>query len=173
MGREGLPEAGKGGAFGIINYKKAAQVPEADSRNPTLIAAEAATILKTLAMKGFLLIVLSALTCLVSADIRCHSCYKVPVLGCMDRQSCRLEPGQQCLTTNVYLGKMWLYSNLRCGTPEEPCREAFNESNHKLGLNYNTTCCNKDSCNSLAPRPAPALALVLTSLAGLGLWLLH
>uniref|UniRef100_A0A3Q2HYF9 Lymphocyte antigen 6 family member G6C n=1 Tax=Equus caballus TaxID=9796 RepID=A0A3Q2HYF9_HORSE len=98
---------------------------------------------------------------------------QVPVLGCVDRQSCRLEPGQQCLTTNVYLGKMWVFSNLRCGTPEEPCREAFNQTSHKLGLTYNTTCCNKDNCNSLAPRPTPALALVLTSLAGLGLWLLH
>ncbi|XP_077616981.1 lymphocyte antigen 6 complex locus protein G6c isoform X1 [Crocuta crocuta] len=109
-----------------------------------------------------------------TADIRCHSCYKVPVLGCVDRQSCRLEPGQQCLTTNVYLGKMWVFSNLRCGTPEEPCREIFNQTNHKLGLSYNTTCCSKDNCNSPAPRPTPALALVLlTSLAGLGLWLLH
>ncbi|XP_047590556.1 lymphocyte antigen 6 complex locus protein G6c isoform X2 [Lutra lutra] len=99
---------------------------------------------------------------------------QVPVLGCVDRQSCRLEPGQQCLTTNVYLGKMWVFSNLRCGTPEEPCRETFNQTNHKLGLTYNTTCCNKDNCNSPAPRPTPALALVLlTSVAGLGLWLLH
>uniref|UniRef100_A0A8C5KF76 Lymphocyte antigen 6 family member G6C n=2 Tax=Jaculus jaculus TaxID=51337 RepID=A0A8C5KF76_JACJA len=128
-----------------------------------------------LTMRCLLLLVLFALLCCwVSADIRCHSCYKVPVLGCVDRQSCRLEPGHQCLTTNVYLGKMWVFSNLRCGTPEEPCREAFNQTNHKLGLNYNTTCCNKDNCNSPAPRPAPALALVsLTSLAGLGLWLLH
>uniref|UniRef100_A0A287D661 Lymphocyte antigen 6 family member G6C n=1 Tax=Ictidomys tridecemlineatus TaxID=43179 RepID=A0A287D661_ICTTR len=55
-------------------------------------------------MKGLLLLTLSALLCWVSADIRCHSCYKVPVLGCVDRQSCRLEPGHQCLTTNVYLG---------------------------------------------------------------------
>ncbi|XP_023443904.1 lymphocyte antigen 6 complex locus protein G6c [Dasypus novemcinctus] len=124
-------------------------------------------------MKGLLLLALSALLCRASADVRCHSCYKVPVLGCMDRQSCLLAPGQQCLTTNVYLGKMWLYSNLRCGTAEEPCREAFNQSNHKLGLTYNTTCCAKDSCNSPAPRPTPALALVLTALAGLGLWLLH
>ncbi|XP_032503621.1 lymphocyte antigen 6 complex locus protein G6c isoform X1 [Phocoena sinus] len=109
-----------------------------------------------------------------TADIRCHSCYKVPLLGCVDRQSCHLEPGQQCLTTNVYLGKMWVFSNLRCGTPEEPCREAFNQTNHKLGLTYNTTCCNKDNCNNPAPRPTPALALVLlTSLAGLSLWLLH
>ncbi|XP_019294409.1 lymphocyte antigen 6 complex locus protein G6c [Panthera pardus] len=125
-------------------------------------------------MKGLLLLTLSALLCWVSADIRCHSCYKVPVLGCVDRQSCRLEPGQQCLTTNVYLGKMWVFSNLRCGTPEEPCRETFNQTNHKLGLTYNTTCCSKDNCNSPAPRPTPALALILlTSLAGLGLWLLH
>lgn len=71
-------------------------------------------------------------------------------------------------------GKMWVFSNLRCGTPEEPCREAFNQTNHKLGLTYNTTCCNKDNCNNPAPRPTPALALVLlTSLAGLSLWLLH
>ncbi|XP_057555651.1 lymphocyte antigen 6 complex locus protein G6c isoform X1 [Hippopotamus amphibius kiboko] len=144
-------------------------------------------------MKGLLLITLSSLLCWVSAhpqvsqtrhhfsptcvfpaDVRCHSCYKVPVLGCVDRQSCRLEPGQQCLTTNVYLGKMWVFSNLRCGTPEEPCKEAFNQTSHKLGLTYNTTCCNKDNCNSPAPRPTPALALVLlTSSAGLGLWLLH
>lgn len=69
---------------------------------------------------------------------------------------------------------MWVFSNLRCGTPEEPCREVYNETNHKLGLNYNTTCCDKDNCNSPAPRPTPALALIsLTSLAGLGLWLLH
>ncbi|NP_075952.1 lymphocyte antigen 6 complex locus protein G6c precursor [Mus musculus] len=126
-------------------------------------------------MKHLLLLTLSALLyCWVSADTRCHSCYKVPVLGCVDRQSCRLEPGHKCLTTNVYLGKMWVFSNLRCGTPEEPCREVFNETNHKLGLNYNTTCCDKDNCNSPAPRPTPALALIsLTSLAGLGLWLLH
>nr|XP_030706400.1 lymphocyte antigen 6 complex locus protein G6c isoform X1 [Globicephala melas] len=128
-------------------------------------------------MKGLLLITLSSLLCWVSeqtADIRCHSCYKVPLLGCVDRQFCHLEPGQQCLTTNVYLGKMWVFSNLRCGTPEEPCREAFNQTNHKLGLTYNTTCCNKDNCNNPAPRPTPALALVLlTSLAGLSLWLLH
>ncbi|ELW61862.1 Lymphocyte antigen 6 complex locus protein G6c [Tupaia chinensis] len=125
-------------------------------------------------MKGLLLLTLSALLLCVSADIRCHSCYKVPLLGCMDRQSCLLEPGQKCLTTNVYLGKMWLYSNLRCGTSKEPCLEAFNQTNQKLGLTYNTTCCSKDSCNSPAPRPAPALALVfLTSLAGVGLWLLH
>lgn len=114
------------------------------------------------------------LTYIFAADIRCHSCYKVPVLGCVDRQSCRLEPGQKCLTTNVYLGKMWIYSNLRCGTQQEPCREEFNQTEKKLGLNYNTTCCDKDNCNSPAPRPTPALALIfLTSLAGLGLWLLH
>lgn len=69
---------------------------------------------------------------------------------------------------------MWLYSKLRCGTSEEPCYEEFDKIDHKLGLNYNTTCCEKDYCNSPAPRPTPALALVfLTSLAGLGLWLLH
>ncbi|XP_016070852.1 PREDICTED: lymphocyte antigen 6 complex locus protein G6c [Miniopterus natalensis] len=145
-----------------------------DPQKSTLSAAAVATILRTLTMKGLLLLTLSSLFCWVSADIRCHSCYKVPVLGCVDRQSCRLEQGQKCLTTNVYLGKMWVFSNLRCGTPEEPCREAFNQTNHKLGLTYNTTCCNKDNCNSPAPRPTPALALVLlTSLAGLGLWLLH
>ncbi|EDL26673.1 lymphocyte antigen 6 complex, locus G6C, isoform CRA_a [Mus musculus] len=56
-------------------------------------------------MKHLLLLTLSALLyCWVSADTRCHSCYKVPVLGCVDRQSCRLEPGHKCLTTNVYLG---------------------------------------------------------------------
>ncbi|XP_063460879.1 lymphocyte antigen 6 complex locus protein G6c [Pan paniscus] len=72
------------------------------------------------------------------------------------------------------LGKMWVFSNLRCGTPEEPCQEAFNQTNRKLGLTYNTSCCNKDNCNSAGPRPTPALGLVfLTSLAGLGLWLLH
>lgn len=49
-------------------------------------------------------------TCFSPADIRCHSCYKVPVLGCVDRQSCRLEPGHQCLTTNVYLGNICLFS---------------------------------------------------------------
>ncbi|KAF3815207.1 hypothetical protein GH733_016589 [Mirounga leonina] len=121
-----------------------------------------------------------SLTCVFPADIRCHSCYKVPVLGCVDRQSCRLEPGQQCLTTNVYLGniplfsKMWVFSNLRCGTPGEPCQEAFNQTNHKLGLTYNTTCCSKDSCNSPAPRPTPALTpVLLASVAGFGLWLLH
>ncbi|XP_042540232.1 lymphocyte antigen 6 complex locus protein G6c [Dipodomys spectabilis] len=125
-------------------------------------------------MKGFLLLTLSALFCWVSADIRCHHCNKVPVLGCVDRKSCLLEQGQQCVTTNVYLGKMWLYSKLRCGTREEPCMEAFNGTIHKLGLNYNTTCCTKDSCNSLAPRATPGLALVfLTSFAGLGFWLLH
>ncbi|XP_006904710.1 lymphocyte antigen 6 complex locus protein G6c [Pteropus alecto] len=125
-------------------------------------------------MKGRLLFALSSLFCWVSADIRCHSCYKVPVLGCVDRQSCLLERGQKCLTTNVYLAKLWVFSNLRCGTPEEPCREVFNQTSHKLGLTYNTTCCNKDNCNSPAPRPTPAIALVLlTSLAGLGLWLLH
>lgn len=75
---------------------------------------------------------------------------------------------------SLSLGKMWIYSNLRCGTQEEPCREAFNQTEKKLGLNYNTTCCDKDNCNSPAPRPTPALALIfLTSLAGLGLWLLH
>ena len=47
-----------------------------------------------------------SLTCVFPADIRCHSCYKVPVLGCVDRQSCRLEPGQQCLTTHAYLGNI-------------------------------------------------------------------
>ncbi|CAH6790101.1 Ly6g6c [Phodopus roborovskii] len=58
-------------------------------------------------MKHLLLLTLSALLCCwVSADTRCHSCYKVPVLGCVDRQSCRLEPGQKCLTTNVYLGNI-------------------------------------------------------------------
>nr|XP_012596465.1 lymphocyte antigen 6 complex locus protein G6c [Microcebus murinus] len=174
MGREGLLEAGKGGAFGIINSKKATQVPELHPRKSTLSAAAAATILRTLMMKGLLLLSLSALFCWASADIRCHSCYKVPVLGCVDRQSCRLEPGHQCLTTHVYLGKMWVFSNLRCGTSEEPCQEAYNQTNGKLGLTYNTTCCNKDNCNSPAPRPTPALALIfLTSLAGLGLWLLH
>ncbi|XP_006772896.1 PREDICTED: lymphocyte antigen 6 complex locus protein G6c [Myotis davidii] len=124
-------------------------------------------------MKGLLLVALSSLLCWVSADIRCHSCYKVPVLGCVDRTSCRLEPGQKCLTTNVYLGKMWVFSNLRCGTLAEPCQEALNQSNNKLGLIYNTTCCEKDNCNSPAPRPAPALGLVLTSVAGAGLSLLH
>ncbi|XP_004695191.1 PREDICTED: lymphocyte antigen 6 complex locus protein G6c [Condylura cristata] len=125
-------------------------------------------------MKGLLLLVLASLFCGISAQIRCHSCYKVPMLGCIDRQSCLLAQGQRCLTTNVYLGKMWLYSNLRCGTEKEPCVEALNQTNHKLGLTYNTTCCDRDSCNSPAPRPTPGLALVfLTSLAGLGLWLLH
>lgn len=174
MGKEGPPEAGKGGTVGSINCKIATQLSELDPQKSTLSAAAVATILRTLTMKGLLLLILSSLFCWVSADIRCHSCYKVPVLGCVDRQSCRLEQGQKCLTTNVYLGKMWVFSNLRCGTPEEPCREAFNQTSHKLGLTYNTTCCNKDNCNSPAPRPTPALALVLlTSLAGLGLWLLH
>ena len=54
-----------------------------------------------------------SLTCVFPADIRCHSCYKVPVLGCVDRQSCRLEPGQQCLTTNVYLGNIPLFRGER------------------------------------------------------------
>ncbi|XP_032703078.1 LOW QUALITY PROTEIN: lymphocyte antigen 6 complex locus protein G6c [Lontra canadensis] len=174
MGKEGPSEAGKGGTFGIINSKKATN---SQSWIPETLLCQLLHLLPspgTLIMKGFLLLILSALLCWVSADIRCHSCYKVPVLGCVDRQSCRLDPGQQCLTTNVYLGKMWVFSNLRCGTPEEPCRETFNQTNHKLGLTYNTTCCNKDNCNSPAPRPTPALALVLlTSVAGLGLWLLH
>ncbi|XP_013012487.1 lymphocyte antigen 6 complex locus protein G6c [Cavia porcellus] len=126
------------------------------------------------ATRGLLLLSLSALFCWVTADIHCHSCNKIPVLGCVNRQSCQLRPGHRCLTTNVYLGKMWLYSKLRCGTSEEPCYEEFDKIDHKLGLNYNTTCCEKDYCNSPAPRPTPALALVfLTSLAGLGLWLLH
>ncbi|KAM6186475.1 lymphocyte antigen 6 complex locus protein G6c [Rhynchocyon petersi] len=127
-------------------------------------------------MKGLLLLVLLTLLCCLSgADIRCNSCYKIPVLGCVDRKSCLLEPNQQCMTTNAYIGKMWVFSNLRCGTPDEPCREAFNQTYHKLGLTYNTTCCSKDSCNNPAPRPTPAPALVVlfTSLAGLGLWLLH
>ncbi|KAK2497303.1 hypothetical protein MC885_016292 [Smutsia gigantea] len=123
-----------------------------------------------------------SLTCVFSAGIRCHSCYKVPVLGCVDRQCCLLEPGQRCLTTNVYLGnspffggeRRPVFSNLCCGTREEPCREAINQTGGKLGLTYTTTCCNQDSSNSPAPGPTPALSLVLlTSLAGLGLWLLH
>lgn len=51
-----------------------------------------------------------SLICVFSADIRCHSCYKVPVLGCVDRTSCRLEQGQKCLTTNVYLGNLPFFS---------------------------------------------------------------
>lgn len=71
-------------------------------------------------------------------------------------------------------GKMWVFTDLRCGTPEKPCKEAFNQTSNNLGLTYNTTCCDKDNCNSPAPRPTPALALVLlTSFAGLGLWLLR
>ncbi|XP_006896241.1 PREDICTED: lymphocyte antigen 6 complex locus protein G6c [Elephantulus edwardii] len=126
-------------------------------------------------MKGLLLLALSALFCWVSADIRCNSCYKVPVLGCVDRQYCLLEPNQQCITTNAYLGKMWVFSNLRCGTSAEPCREAFNQTNHRLGLTYNTTCCSRDACNSPAPRPtsAPVFVILFSSLAALGLWLLH
>ena len=54
------------------------------------------------------------------------------------------------------------------------CKPAVNQTNQKGGLTYNTTCCSQDNCNSPAPRPMPALTLVfLTSLAGLGLWLLH
>lgn len=52
-------------------------------------------------------------TCVFPADIRCYSCYKVPLLGCVDRQSCHLEPGQQCLTTNVYLGNIPFFSGER------------------------------------------------------------
>ncbi|KAM9233601.1 lymphocyte antigen 6 complex locus protein G6c isoform 1-T2 [Dugong dugon] len=150
--------------------------PRAGFRIPEILlsSAVAATILRILTMKGLLLLALSTLVCWVSADIHCHSCYKIPLMGCVDRQSCHLEPNQQCMTTKVYLGKMWLFSNLRCGTPQEPCRAAFNQTNHKLGLTYNTTCCSTDNCNNPAPRPTPALALIfLTSLAGLGLWLLH
>lgn len=29
--------------------------------------------------------------------------YKLPVLGCVDRKSRRLEPGHQCLTTHAYI----------------------------------------------------------------------
>ncbi|KAJ1068689.1 hypothetical protein CapIbe_019466 [Capra ibex] len=125
-------------------------------------------------MRALLLLSMSALLCWVSADIRCHSCYKLPVLGCVDRKSCRLEPGHQCLTTHAYIGKMWVFSRLDCGTPGEPCKPGVNQTNQKGGLTYNTTCCSQDNCNSPAPRPTPALTLVfLTSLAGLGLWLLH
>ncbi|XP_060046790.1 lymphocyte antigen 6 complex locus protein G6c [Erinaceus europaeus] len=93
-------------------------------------------------MKGLLLLILSSLLCWVSADIRCHSCYKLPVLGCMASQSCALDPGQKCLTTMCTLVIFLLYWRKRANLP--------------------------------APRPTPALALVFfTSLAGLGLWLLH
>uniref|UniRef100_A0A286XHH1 Lymphocyte antigen 6 family member G6C n=1 Tax=Cavia porcellus TaxID=10141 RepID=A0A286XHH1_CAVPO len=54
--------------------------------------------------RGLLLLSLSALFCWVTADIHCHSCNKIPVLGCVNRQSCQLRPGHRCLTTNVYLG---------------------------------------------------------------------
>ncbi|KAM7136910.1 lymphocyte antigen 6 complex locus protein G6c [Molossus nigricans] len=174
MGKEEPPEAGEGGTFGSINSKKTTQLPELDPQKSTLSAAAVATILRTLTMKGLLLLTLSSLFCWISGDIHCHSCYKVPVLGCVDRKSCRLESGHKCLTTNVYLGKMWVFSNLRCGTRAQPCEESSNQTIHKLGLTYNTTCCSEDNCNSPAPRPTPGLALVLlTSLAGLGLWLLQ
>lgn len=54
-----------------------------------------------------------SLTCVFPADIRCHSCYKVPVLGCVDRQSCLLEKGHQCITTNVYLGNIPFFGGER------------------------------------------------------------
>ncbi|KAM5326196.1 LOW QUALITY PROTEIN: lymphocyte antigen 6 complex locus protein G6c [Glossophaga mutica] len=144
-------------------------------------------------MKGLLWLTLSSLLCWVSdragrntycigssppyplvwlSPSHCHSCYKVSVLGCVD-QHCHLKPGHKCLTINVYLRKMWVFSNLRCGTTEKAC-DTFTQSNSKLCLTCNTTCYDKDKCNSPALGPTPALALVLlTSLAGLGLCLLH
>ncbi|XP_072493660.1 lymphocyte antigen 6 complex locus protein G6c [Notamacropus eugenii] len=122
-------------------------------------------------MNAFLLLSLSALVCWASADIRCHSCNKFPVVGCVDRKSCLLDQGHQCLSTDVYLGKMWLYSKYRCGSATEPCIPGINRTNE---LTYNTTCCRRDSCNSFAPRPSPVLSLsLLTPFAGLGFWLLH
>ncbi|XP_044529801.1 lymphocyte antigen 6 complex locus protein G6c [Gracilinanus agilis] len=121
-------------------------------------------------MNVFLLLSLSALVCWASADIRCHSCYKFPMVGCMDRKSCKLADGHQCMTTDAYLGRMWIYSNYDCGSEKKPCRPGINKTNE---ITYNTTCCSRDSCNS-APRPSPMQNLSFLSLfAGLGIWLLH
>ncbi|XP_028911250.1 lymphocyte antigen 6 complex locus protein G6c [Ornithorhynchus anatinus] len=125
-------------------------------------------------MNPLMLLALSVLVFGVSADIRCNSCDKVPVLGCLHWKSCLLQSGHQCLTTNVYLGKMWLYSKLRCGTPEEPCLTAVNKTDRTLGLNYNTTCCGSDSCNNAAPPLRQPLPLAwLAAVGALGFWLFH
>lgn len=63
-GREGpqRAEAWKGGAFGIINSEKAAQLSELDPENP-LTASGAVDILSTFTMKHLLLVTLTALFC--------------------------------------------------------------------------------------------------------------
>ncbi|XP_001376178.1 lymphocyte antigen 6 complex locus protein G6c [Monodelphis domestica] len=122
-------------------------------------------------MNVFLLLTFSALICWVSADIRCHSCYKFPMIGCVDRKSCKLEEGHQCLSTNVYLGRMWIYSSFDCGSEKKPCREGINKTND---LTYNTTCCRRDSCNGFAPHSSPFQNFsFLILFAGFGIWLLN
>lgn len=125
-------------------------------------------------MKDLILLLQFPLLCLVSADIRRYSCYKDPVLGCVDRQSCHLEPGQKCLQIMCALIECGFVPNFDVAHQKNLVGGAFNQTIHKLGLNCNTTCCEKDNCNNPAHWSTPALVLIfLTSLAGLGLWLLH
>lgn len=68
MGKEGPPEAGKGGTFGIINSKKAT---DSQSWIPETLLCQLLHLLPspgTLIMKGFLLLILSALLCWVSGE---------------------------------------------------------------------------------------------------------
>lgn len=63
-----LLEAGKGGAFKSINSQKATQLSEPDPRKSVPPLAASATTYKTLAMKGLLLLILSALFCWVAGE---------------------------------------------------------------------------------------------------------
>lgn len=71
-GEEGPPEAGKGGTVGNIKAKEAIHLPELDPQKSTLSAAAVGTVLRTLTMKGLLLLTLSSLLCLVSGEHLIH-----------------------------------------------------------------------------------------------------